>query len=53
MKLHFKWAIDGDLFHAHSLYLGHTGQDLSNLRRPEMEVRFQSFHLLFLVVCMI
>jgi hypothetical protein len=41
MRLLLRWAIEGDLCHAHSLYLGHMGQDFSRLRQPEMEVWLQ------------
>jgi hypothetical protein len=40
MILLLRWAIDEDLFHAHSLYLGHMGQDFCRLRQSEVEVSF-------------
>jgi hypothetical protein len=40
MILLLRWAIDEDLFHAHSLYLGHMDQDFCRLRQSEAEVSF-------------
>jgi hypothetical protein len=49
MILLLRWAIDEDLFHAHSLYLGHMDQDFCRLRQSEAEVSFCPQTQLFIV----